>query len=132
MLKINTLAMSDFDKAYACRYFPQKRQSLSCRTHSTFMKEIFYYIFPSGIDLVNIEIKESSCQSHCFKVGKKDIEAEYILFYDHDSDNFYFAHSSCFNPKGKSSSYSENYVKRFSPSYDLIEALNLVEENIIV
>jgi hypothetical protein len=63
--------------------------------HSEFI-QCFFKDNPNGIDLGNIEIKESTLKYHKFTVKQKDMSADYLLFYDHASQIWALAQTKSF------------------------------------
>lgn len=59
------------------------------RYHSEYMRILFPNQKANGIDMGNVEIKESNNNHNMFTVSQKDMIAEYFLFYNHISDMFY-------------------------------------------
>ena len=57
------------------------------RHHTRFINDLFNES-GLGVDLGNIEIKESTRAYHKFTVHPKDMEAEFFLFYDHPADMY--------------------------------------------
>jgi len=63
--------------------------------HSEFM-HLFFDDKSIGVDLGNIEIKESTKNYQKFTVLSKDMDAEYLLFYDHKSQTWSLAKTDSF------------------------------------
>ncbi len=63
--------------------------------HSEFI-QCFFDEKAHGIDLDNIEIKESTLKYHKFTVKPKDMVADFILFYDHASQIWALAKTRSF------------------------------------
>jgi len=55
------------------------------RTHSKMIMDLFPNIKPIGIDLGNLEFKECDNKDNVFTISKKDMEAEYIVSYNHNN-----------------------------------------------
>jgi hypothetical protein len=71
----------------------KNRNTIGCK-HSSFIQSIFPKIEKFGIDLGNIEIKETTSFNEMFTYRKKDKESEYMLFYTHLHDEFYLVKTS--------------------------------------
>lgn len=65
------------------------------RNHSEFM-QIFFKDYSTGIDLGNIEIKESTKNYQKFTILPKDMASEFLLFYDHKSQTWSLARTNSF------------------------------------
>jgi len=60
------------------------------RYHSPFMMVLFPNQKPTGVDLGNVEIKETNGKFECFTVNKIDMRAEFFLFYSWRQNKFWF------------------------------------------
>jgi len=62
------------------------------RQHSGLMLVLFPSQRGVGVDLGNIEIKESTAGFQTFTITRKDMsdDTEYFLFYDHQLEKFWF------------------------------------------
>lgn len=62
--------------------------------HSDLMQLYFPNQKTTGIDLGNIEIKECKNAVHKYTISKKDLDAEFLLFYDWLDDEYLFVNST--------------------------------------
>lgn len=62
--------------------------------HSSFIRSVFPNLERFGIDLGNIEVKETYSLNGMFTLRKKDKESDYILFYTHVEDTFFLVKSN--------------------------------------
>jgi len=63
------------------------------RMHEGLFRVLFPYQEHTGIDLGNIEIKETTKGKEIFSLEPKDMQAEYILFYSNFQERFWFVDS---------------------------------------
>ena len=103
------------------------------RIHSEFMMNVFPKQKPTGIDLGNIEIKESTNGFNRIVVCKKDMnpKIDYFLCYNHQNFEFLIVDSQDIpRVKGKTRSVYWNYLKSMAilqtQDYDVI--WNKIEE----
>lgn len=61
--------------------------------HSELMMGYFPNQKAVGIDLGNVEIKECKNPNHKYTIKKKDLQAEFILFYDWLEDEYFFVNT---------------------------------------
>jgi hypothetical protein len=103
----------------------QKFQNRIGRKHSKFIQSIFLKIEPTGIDLGNIEVKESTSFNQMFTMRKKDKESEYILFYSHLEDTFFITKTTEFTFLTEKKGIRLTGVKKhsFFKTKDVIEML---------
>lgn len=87
------------------------------RIHSEFMMNVFPKQRPTGIDLGNIEIKESCNGFNRIVVCKKDMNSkiDYFLCYNHQTFEFLIVDAQDIpRVKGKRRSVYWNYLKRMA------------------
>jgi len=103
----------------------QKFQNRIGRKHSKFIQSIFPKIEATGIDLGNIEVKESTSFNQMFTMRKKDKESEYILFYSHLEDTFFITKTTEFTFLTEKKGIRLTGVKKhsFFQTKDVIEML---------
>lgn len=61
--------------------------------HSELMIGYFPKQRATGIDLGNVEIKECKNTVHKYTISKKDLKAEFLLFYDWLDDEYFFVNT---------------------------------------
>lgn len=61
--------------------------------HSELMIGYFPKQHATGIDLENVELKECNNPHHKYTIKKKDLKAEFILFYDWMDDEYFFVNT---------------------------------------
>lgn len=100
------------------------------RHQSDYIRALFPNEVAIGVDLGNIEIKESRNGFHQFTVLPKDMFAEFFLFYDWQFEEFYFCDVQDLPEVKKKRSFTTIQVEKFClwKTKDEIELLTNVEK----
>ncbi|MFA5300121.1 MAG: hypothetical protein WC389_18190 [Lutibacter sp.] len=96
--------------------------------HSSFIQSIFPNLERFGIDLGNIEVKESYSYNNSFTLREKDKKSEYILFYTHLEDTFFLTKSTELTFLSKKSKVRLSWVKKhfLFQTKDVIELIDKI------
>lgn len=103
------------------------------RYHSTLLQTLFPNQRGTGIDLGNIEIKESTSKYNRIELKKEDYNAEYILAYNHQNEIFLLVDTNDIprpiKTRFKMKSISWNWLEKYAlfSTQDEIEMLEQIK-----
>lgn len=99
------------------------------RLHSEWMKVLFPYQKGNGIDLGNIDIKESYGKYNRIELDKKDMKAEYFFCYNHQIEEYLLVDCQDIPLVRAKRSFSWKQLKRISIFKSKNEYESIVELN---